>query len=753
MARYNGKDCIVLYLYKESGRNSVELADRVTKELESINTTFADKLSAQLVYDESVFIRDSVWGLVWSLILGALLAFLILMLLIQSFRAPLILLIIIPASLLATFLLFYIFHISLNMMSLGGLALGIGMLFDTSNVVFSSIERNLTKRKSVLESSIEGTSEVAGSILSATLTTIIVFLPIIFIKSFIGILFSEMAIAIVLSISISLFASVTIIPTLYVLFENTNFDSKLIDHPIFVKSANLYQTALVTYEKKLIEYLERPKKLFSILLIGVFFSSIFLFILPREFMPTVDNGEFTINIENAPNSTLNSTTGIAEAIEKILLSNKDIKSVISKIGSDNDDFIAKVNRNSGTNIAKIRVILVSNPKHTTTEIIEEVRKRISFTEDIRINFDANGDIIGKILDPNGSRLNLEIHGEDLKTLSTIGKNLIDKLKKEQVATDLRNSLETKKNEYVIEFDPIKASSLKLTNDYISQYVKVASYGSNISKIKYQEDDLNIRLLIKRDSIDNLNKLQSLNIKTPTGEFIKLSQLANIQENTSSSSIKRSGNSRINVVQGNLNSGKSIDSIVQDMKLPLGYRIKIGGESENIEKSFKELLFAFALASILIYMLLSSQFQSLKLSAIMICTIPLMFIGIFPALFLFGKSFNISAFLGLVLLLGVVVDNASLYYEYLIISLNESKEISRAIIESGKIVFRPILMNNLTTILGLIPVAFEFQKGAEFQSPMAIVVIVGLLSSFVFSLFLLPILFFSILKKQKIQIIK
>ncbi|EMN48908.1 RND transporter, Hydrophobe/Amphiphile Efflux-1 (HAE1)/Heavy Metal Efflux (HME) family, permease domain protein [Leptospira interrogans str. L1207] len=183
------------------------------------------------------------------MILGAFLAFLILMLLIQSFRAPLILLIIIPASLLATFLLFYIFHISLNMMSLGGLALGIGMLFDTSNVVFSSIERNLTKRKSILESSVEGTSKVAGSILSATLTTIIVFLPIIFIKSFIGILFSEMAIAIILSISISLFASVTIIPTLYVLFENTNFDSKLIDHPIFAKSADLYQTALITYEK------------------------------------------------------------------------------------------------------------------------------------------------------------------------------------------------------------------------------------------------------------------------------------------------------------------------------------------------------------------------------------------------------------------------------------------------------------------------------------------------------------------------
>lgn len=190
-----------------------------------------------------------------------------------------------------------------------------------------------------------------------------------------------------------------------------------------------------------------------------------------------------------------------------------------------------------------------------------------------------------------------------------------------------------------------------------------------------------------------------------------------------------------------------------MKLPLGYRIKIGGESENMEKSFKELLFAFALASILIYMLLSSQFQSLKLSAIMICTIPLMFIGIFPALFLFGKSFNISAFLGLVLLLGVVVDNASLYYEYLIISLNESKELSKAIIESGKIVFRPILMNNLTTILGLIPVAFEFQKGAEFQSPMAIVVIIGLLSSFAFSLFLLPILFFYILQKQKFKTIK
>ncbi|XDD51124.1 efflux RND transporter permease subunit [Leptospira sp. WS92.C1] len=751
LARYNGKDCVVFYLYKESGRNSVELADRVKNELDSINSRFSEKLSAQLVYDESAFIRDSIWGLIWSLIIGAILAFLILLLLIQSFRAPLILFIIIPFSLLATFLLFYIFKISLNMMSLGGLALGIGMLFDTSNVIFSSIERNLGKRKSVYKSSIEGTSEVTGSIISATLTTIIVFLPIIFIKSFIGILFSEMAIAIVLSISISLLASITIIPTLYVLFETTDFGVELKNNPLFVHSASFYDITLLSYEKKLNEYLVQPKKLIVFLFFALIISAQFLFILPTEFMPTVDNGEFTINVENSRNSTLTSTTGIVEAIERTLLSNKNVKSVISKIGSDREDFISKMSGGTGADIAKIRVLLDPKSTSSTKEIIDDIRRRISFTEDIRLNFESNGDVIGKILDPHSSQLNLEIHGDDLRTLADIGKTLLGKLENSKIATDLRSTLETKKHEYIIEFDPIKASSLKLTNDYISQYIKVASYGANISKIRYQDEDLNIRLSIKRKDIDNLNKLQSLNIKTPTGDFVKLSQLANIKENISSGSIRRSGNSRVNAVYGNLHSQSSaekINALIKNTKLPVGYSIKVGGESENIEKSYKELLFAFILASVLIYMLLSSQFQSLKLSAIMICTIPLMFIGIFPALFLFGKSFNISAFLGLVLLLGVVVDNASLYYEYLLISMQELKDLPRAVVESGKIVFRPILMNNLTTILGLVPVAFEFQKGAEFQSPMAIVVIVGLLSSFIFSLFLLPILFFYILKNKK-----
>ncbi|TGL79168.1 efflux RND transporter permease subunit [Leptospira yasudae] len=751
LARYNGKDCIILYLYKESGRNSVELSDKVRIELESINSKFSEKLSAQPIYDESIFIRDSVWGLIWSLIIGAVLAFIVLLLLIQSFRAPLILLLIIPFSLLATFLIFYVLNISLNMMSLGGLALGIGMLFDTSNVVFSSIERNIAKRKTIQDSSIEGTSEVTGSIVSATLTTIIVFLPIIFIKSFIGILFSEMAIAIVVSISISLLASITIIPTLYVLLEKIEIGSRLQNTRFFIYSAQLYDNALASYESKLKQYLERPRKLYMALLFGLIFSTQFLFFLPSEFMPAVDNGEFIINLENSPNSTLINTTNIVETIERTLLSDKNIKSVISKIGSDNEDFISKINGGAGSNIAKIRVLLHSNSSKSTKEIIEGLRKRISFTENIRLNFEGNGDIIGKILDPHGSQLHLEIHGEDLRTLTDIGKDLITKLEKDHIAADLRSTLETKKHEYVVEFNTIKASSLKLTNDYISQYIKVASYGANISRIRYQEEDLNIRLLVKRSDIDNLNKLQSLNIKTPAGEFVRLSQLANIRENVSSGSIRRSGNSRINAIYGNLDkngTSEKIDQLIKSLKLPTGYSVKIGGETENIEKSYKELFFAFILASALIYMLLSSQFQSLRLSAIMICTIPLMFIGIFPALFLFGKSFNISAFLGLVLLLGVVVDNASLYFEYLLISLKEYKDLSKAIIESGKIVFRPVLMNNLTTILGLVPVAFEFQKGAEFQSPMAIVVIVGLLSSFLFSLFLLPILFFYLLKEQK-----
>ncbi|PNV74325.1 efflux RND transporter permease subunit [Leptospira inadai] len=754
IARYNGNECVVAYLYKESGKNSVEISEKVKEEIKEINERFGKDLKAEIVYDESKFIKDAISGVSSSLISGAILAFLVLVFLLRNVKSPLILLTVIPVSLLTTFLFFYLFHISLNMMSLGGLALGIGMLFDTSNVVFSSIERNLSRGKEIDEAAEIGTLEVTGSVISATLTTVIVFLPIIFLKSIVGIVFAEMALAITISLLVSLLASLTIIPMLTSVLYKITLESDFLNRFIFVRSEKIYLFTLKSYERNLNYYLDHPLKL--LLIVGVLFliSIQFLPLVTREFVPSVDTGEFSIHVETQKGSNLEATSEIVNSIETKLLNSESVKSVISRIGYEEDSLAGKNNREASSNRATLRVLLKENTKISTPDFMNQFRPKLNLGEDTKLIFENSGDILSSILSTEESKLKIEILGEDLKTLHDIGEGLSKKISNIPGIKDVRESITEKQVEYSIKFDPIKSSHVNITNEYLSNYLKLANHGSLVTKIRVKNKNVNVRLSVKKSDLDSLEKVLRMGLKTPSGELILVSEISKIEEIIAPTSILRSGNSIVNLVKADIsqnltNSGiEKVGEIIQAFPVPPGYKIQFSGEKENIEKSFKELTFAFILATLLIYMLLASQFESLVYSLVMICTIPLMFIGTFPALFLFGKSLNVSSFMGIVLLLGVVVDNAALYFEYVHLLSKEEIPLKKVIVDSGKIVLRPILMNNSTTILGLLPIMLELSKGTEFQSPMAIVVVVGLFASFFFSLYLIPILFFQLLKNKK-----
>ncbi|EPG73162.1 RND transporter, Hydrophobe/Amphiphile Efflux-1 (HAE1)/Heavy Metal Efflux (HME) family, permease protein [Leptospira fainei serovar Hurstbridge str. BUT 6] len=754
IARYNGKDCVIAYLYKESGRNSVEISERVKNELEIINQKFGREISAQSVYDESKFISESISGVTSSLISGMILAFLVLVFLLRNVKSPLILLTVIPASLFSTLLLFYLFGISLNMMSLGGMALGIGMLFDTSNVVFSAIERNLARGAEVKDAAVKGTLEVTGSVVSATLTTVIVFLPIIFFKSMIGIVFGEMALAITLALLMSLVASLTLIPMLTSVLYGIPMEPRFLTESVFKRSEEFHRNLLSKYEAKLSGYLDRPKPLF--LLIGALFSVsvLFLFILPMEFIPRVDTGEFSILVKARNGSGLEATSEITRYVESLLLKEPVVKSVISRIGFEEDQIATRKKGNWGTNRASIRVVLKENSHLSSEKFISKIRSKFHFSEEVEIHFENSGDVLSSVVSPDSNGLSLEILGEDLSTLSEIGHNLKSKLAKLPGIRDARISMDDKSAEYALSFDTVKSSIFNLSNDYLSNYLRMANYGSVITKIKLAGKSSDVRLFFQKQDVNSLEKIMAMSVQSPQGNLIQLSQIGKIERMDSPLSIVRTGNSRVNLVTADVDFQESnapyreVKNLISKMNLPDGYRIRFSGEQENIDKSFGDLTFSFILAIVLIYMLLASQFESLLYSLIMICTIPLMFIGVFPALFLFGKSLNVSSFMGLVLLLGVVVDNAALYYEYVHLLSKENIPLRKVITDSGKIVLRPILMNNATTILGLLPIMLELQKGTEFQSPMAIVVIVGLLTSFFFSLYLIPVLFFLLLKNKR-----
>ncbi|MCE9501986.1 MAG: efflux RND transporter permease subunit, partial [Leptospira sp.] len=472
IARYNQDECVVAYIYKESGKNTVAVADNVIAEIAKINNEFSKELSANVVYNESEFVKNSIYDITQSLISGTLLAFITLILILRNFRSPIILLTVVPVSLLTTLLFFNIFGISLNMMSMGGLALGIGMLFDTSNVVLSGIERNLSKKMSPFNAAIKGVEEVTSSVISATLTTVIVFLPILFIRSIVGVVFAEMALSITISLSVSLLVSVTLIPMLASLLYKQDTEIESYNNVVFRKSAEIHKRILNSYEKKMNEYLDNPRKLF--IPVGILFliAIQFLFFVRKEFIPKVDTGEFSIEIKAAKGTLLNSASEIVSEIEKILLDNNNVQSVISKIGYDEDQLISSRKGERGTHRGRIRVILKSDRDTSTGNFISNIRQKIKFNNTVEVVFIQTGDILSSLLSSESGEVSLEILGDEIAGLISVG----DKIKGELAAipgvTDIKTSMEEKTREYSLEFDEVKAAQSGLTNDYLANYLKL-----------------------------------------------------------------------------------------------------------------------------------------------------------------------------------------------------------------------------------------------------------------------------------------
>ncbi|MDX1957398.1 MAG: efflux RND transporter permease subunit [Leptospiraceae bacterium] len=744
-ARYNGKDCIVAYIYKESSKNTVEITKQINTTVNELKERFEKDLNIQIVYQEANFIQDSVNNLFINLITGTFLAFIALLVILRNFKSPLILLLVIPSTLLPTFIFFNFFNISLNMMSLGGLALGIGMLFDNSNVVLAGIERNLQlNNNNPKEAILKGVEEVTVSIFSATMTTVIVFLPISFIKSIIGLVFAEMAIAIVISILLSLTVALTLIPLLSFLFYSS---SDKIQNKLFVYFEKKEKAIEKKYSETLKNLLKNPFSLF-IIIIGLFILSIILVgKIKKEFVPSVDTGEFRIEVKAPRGYSLDSTSEIVSNIETQLLQENDVKSVLSNIGFDSDNLLGKSGGNSSTNVSNIRVILKEKRKLTAREFVSEFREKLKFDESVKVKFKPGGDIISSLLSQKSGELEFLIMGDDLDELTEIGEKLKKEISMISGIVDINSSLEEKSKELKISYDKLKLAKFNLNNSNVAEFLKTATAGSVSTKIKLNGYDIGVRMRIMKKFTSTTEDILKLKIRTSLGESIEVSQFSEIKEQVTLNSILRRGSSRVNLISTNMHDSNSdaviqkIEDLIKNQNLPNGFSIQFSGDKENLNKSLEELVYSFVLTSILIYMLLAGQFESLKYSLIMVCTIPLIFIGSSPALFLTGKSLNVSSFMGIILLVGIVVDNASLFYEYFHSLLEEGFTPEQSVIKSGIIVLKPIIMNNSTTILGLLPVVLGLGKGGEFQAPLGVVVISGLLSSVFFTLFLIPILFY------------
>jgi len=747
LALYNGREAVIVSIFKESGKNTVEVSSAVKNELDRLREIYADSLSMEIVYDEARFVKESIENISGGLVSGGILAFLSLILILRNFQSPIILLTVLPISIVTTFLMMYLNNLTLNVMTLGGLSLGIGMLFDSGNVVLAAIERNMRNGLNNKAASLAGAQEVAGSITSAVLTTIIIFLPIIFLKGIIGVVFGEMALTITYSLLVSLIVSLTLIPMLSSLRSSTKSPKQF---KIFKGVEKIEDRMDIGYGRLLNKLIDHPTKIFIILsilfLITIFSASS----VDREFIPKVDTGEFKVEVLNEKGSSLDSTTELVKNIQDKILNEQDVKHVISIIGYNEDQLMARSGGEIGTHQATIKVILKQERTKKTKEFIAQMRKNLRFREGITVNFQPEEDMLAKILSPDSRPINLEIEGSDLATLNYIGKEMKRSLMEVKGLTDIKTSMEEKNREYQIGFEDEKLANFGLTHAQLASTLKTAMRGTVISRLRISDQEYDIRLRYRESSRKNKENLHSLMVDLPDGKFVKIDQITAIKEGRGYASIMKIGQARVNKVTANIEGIKQKEAIalveehLKRIKLPIGYKVHFGGESENISKSTKELFFSFLFAIALIYMLLASQFESLSIPLVMLLTIPLIFIGIIPALWATNRSFNISSFTGIILLVGIVVDNAALFYEYIEILSPDFNSLKETIIASGKVVLRPIILNNGTTLLGLIPVALEIGEGTEFQSPMAITVISGLAASVFLSLFLIPIVFYYVI---------
>ncbi len=747
ISRTNGKQSISISVQKQSGTNTVMVANKVNKELEKIKNK-NDNIEIKTIFDQSEYIQDSIDNVIRNAVIGAILAVLILYLFLRNLRTTFIIGTAIPISVIATFILIYFNDITLNMMTLGGLALGVGMLVDNAIVVLENIYRFRQNDYSRKEAAVKGASQVGMAVTASTLTTVAVFLPIVFVEGITSILFKEFALTVTMSLAASLIVSLTLIPMLSSKLLKVDkmqgkkhkgkfkFFSKLYDlfDKVFGKIENIY--------KRLLKFgLRHRKTVVGIALVIFISSAVLVGSVGAEFFPKMDEGEFTINISLPEGSQLEETSDVATEIEGILGGIKEIDTVFSNVGSSGMFSIGS----AGTNAATITVALkdLDQRDRSTDLVADEVRGLVKNIPGAEIGIEVSSSGMGG---GGNAPISISIKGDDLDKLKEVGDDFVDIVESVKGTREVSSSMEKGIPEVRVKINRKNASQYGLNAAQIAQSIKGIVSGKTATRYKYAGDEIDV--VVKGDETfkSSITNLKQLPIKAPAGMNIPLGQIADVSIERGPVVVNRNSQSRVVTVTSQI-LGRDLKSITDDIEakfeqynLPSGYTYEMGGERQDLQEAFSGLSTALILAVLLVYMILASQFESLLHPFTIMLSVPLAFAGGAIGLFITNRALSVPALIGVIMLAGIVVNNAIVLVDYINTRRENGEERWDAIVNAGPIRLRPILMTTLTTVLGLFPLALGLGEGTEAQAPMATVVIGGLLLSTLLTLVFIPVVY-------------
>ncbi len=747
IVRVNGEPGLRLSINKQSGKNTVEVAQGALEELERINRDIP-QIKIIPIIDTSDYIQRSIKNVGSAAFYGGILAVIVLLVFLRNLRSTIIIATAIPVSIIATFALLYFGGFTLNIMTLGGLALGIGMLVDNSIVVLENIFR-IRESGEVLElAAVDGTEEVTSAIIASTLTTMVVFLPLIFIRGMSGVMFKQLSFVVAFSLLCSLAVAMTVVPMLSAkILPSVSKDMTKrtgIKNRIFETSKRFFEHLEDNY-KKLLHFALDHRAI--VVLIAILIVAASLMLIPyvgAELMPSTDEGEVRINGEMQVGTRLDLMDEKFKVIEEIVEESvPEIDNVVTSVGGSRW-------RGSGGHTGSLRISLKPQSERTRSseQIAAELRRKLSNIPGMIVRTRVGqGLFILRMGTMGGDRIQVEIRGHELETADTLAQQVKELVESVEGITDVQISRESGNPEELVLIDRQKAADMNLTVSKIANALQTILSGTRAGYYRQAGDEYTILVKLREAEKMNLSDILELTITNSDNQPVVLKNVVGVGPRHGPVAIERKDQERIVTVSADI-SGRDMSSVLSDIRgllrtipVPRDFTIAFGGDYEEQHKSFSELSLSCILALMLVYMVMACQYESLRDPFVVMFSVPLAAIGVILMLFLTGTTFNIQSFIGSIMLGGIVVNNAILLVDHTnLLRRKASMPIREAIEEAGRRRLRPILMTAATTVIGLLPLALGLGEGGEAQAPMARVVIGGLLSSTFITLVFVPVVY-------------
>ncbi|MDX5474641.1 MAG: efflux RND transporter permease subunit [Bacillaceae bacterium] len=730
----NGEPAVGMSILKQSGSNTVTVANNIDRKIEEIKKTLPEGVEIKTIFDQSDFIEKSIRAVTTNMIVGSILAALVLYLFLRNFRSTLIIGFSIPISIVTTFIFMYFSGQTLNLLTLGGLALGIGMMVDNAIVILENIYRLRQKGESLKDAAIKGTAEVGPAIVASTLTTIIVFLPIVFVDGLAAQLFKPLALVISFSLFASLFTALIIVPLFSSLLLKVNDQSSRFEER--------FGAFTLWYKGVLERVLKHPKKTASSVLLLFAISLLGFPFLGKEFLPQQDQSFLSITARLPEGSSIDATYGVMEDIDERIRDIAEIDLAFVTVGGADNFSVAAGTQTNRANYS-ILLVPINDRNRSDAQVADDIRQRLANIPgvDLRISSGDSGF--------SQNPISLSITGPDLTTLKDIADHTIEIISEVDGVREPSSNFTEGNPEITVQIDRIKASQFGVGTAQVASAVSNATRGIVASRMARDGEELNIRLAIEDTYTTSIQQLENLLISTPTGENIPLKAVAMIERSQGPTQITRTNRLREITVNADI-VGRDLGSVVDDIEVALReniylpnnqYKISFGGQDEQMNDAFFKLGGALALAVVLVYMVMAGQFESYFYPLIIMFAIPLTVIGIIAGLLITQQPLGVGSLVGMLILTGIVVNNAIVFVDYVNILKRDGKSTLEAILIAGPTRIRPIFMTALTTILGLIPLTLGFGEGMEIQQPMAIVIVFGLSFATVITLIFIPVVYF------------